>query len=87
MAKRTPVGRSINGVVFGLRTPDRHKNSKGISDFLKDVAPTKGKGTLQITSHKAQGRKIESIIVDDLPSEVHPLHQRMLEQHIVRKKD
>lgn len=29
----------INGVIFGLSTPDRHKHRGNIQDILKDVAP------------------------------------------------
>lgn len=43
MVKRTLKGRMINGIVFGLSTPDRYKHRDNLHDILKDVAPVKQK--------------------------------------------
>ncbi len=43
MIKRIHKGRMINGIIFGLSTPDRYKHKGNLQDILKDVAPIKTK--------------------------------------------
>lgn len=67
--KRTPIGRSIDGVVFGLKTPLRHANSGAKSnEFLREA----GLERLDATVHpptkprRYSGTRKNLIIVDDL---------------------
>ena len=85
MSRRIPVGRIINGVIFGLSTPDRHKHRGNIQDILKDVAPQRvPKGTLQL-SGKNQAFKEFVEQVGNLT--LQPYQERLLEAVNKRKKN
>lgn len=64
MVKRVLRGRMINGIIFGLSTPDRHKHRGNLQDTLKDVAPYQGP-VEDVPKPTLSGTKPSIIIVDD----------------------
>jgi hypothetical protein len=83
--KRRAVGRMINGIVFGLSTPDRHKHRSNIQDILKDVAPRRvPKGTLQVTG---KNQTIKEFVEQAGNITLQPYQERLLEAVSKRKKN
>lgn len=62
MARRLPIARQVNGVVFGLSTPRRHGNSKS-SNALKEAGLSL---KLERPSKGLSGKTCTGVIKDDL---------------------